>query len=78
MHRVSQQNKTINRVANQIVATESAIKSLPISQQIATINLADELRSIHPTILRKLVNLNQQLENAFPRRTKKLKMLQIK
>jgi hypothetical protein len=44
--RVSQQNKTINRVANQIVDTDRALKSLPISQQIATISLADDLRAI--------------------------------
>jgi len=37
---------TIKTVANQILATETALRSLPIAQQINAINLADQLRSI--------------------------------
>lgn len=37
---------TVKAVANQILATEEALKSLPIAQQINAINLADQLRSI--------------------------------
>lgn len=41
--RFSAQNAEIKTVANQIVATESALKSLPISSQVAARNLADDL-----------------------------------
>ncbi|MES2973377.1 MAG: helix-turn-helix domain-containing protein [Pseudomonadota bacterium] len=44
--RFSAQNAEIKSVANQIVATESALKSLPISAQIAAQDLAAQLRSI--------------------------------
>jgi hypothetical protein len=42
----SQQIATVKNVANQILAAEDALKSLPIAQQISAINLVDQLRSI--------------------------------
>lgn len=36
----------VKKVAAQIVATESALKSLPVSAQISAVNLANRLRSI--------------------------------
>lgn len=44
--RFSSQTKQIKDVANQILATESAFKALPISSQISAQSLADELRAI--------------------------------
>jgi len=44
--RFSAQHKQIKAVANQIVATESALKALPISAQISAHNLADRLKAI--------------------------------
>lgn len=44
--RLSAQVKEIKSVANQIVATESRLRALPVSAQITTHNLADMLRSI--------------------------------
>lgn len=44
--RFSAQVAEIKTVANQIVATEAALKALPISAQIAAHNLADDLRAI--------------------------------
>jgi hypothetical protein len=44
--RFSAQVAEIKTVANQIVATESALKALPISAQIAAHDLAAQLRSI--------------------------------
>ncbi|WP_422846880.1 helix-turn-helix domain-containing protein [Acidovorax sp. M14] len=44
--RFSAQVAEIKTVANQIVATEQALKALPISAQIAAHNLADELIAI--------------------------------
>lgn len=41
--RFSAQNAEIKTVANQIVATETALKSLPISAQVAAKNLADDM-----------------------------------
>ena len=38
--------RNVKHVANQLLAAEAAFKDLPITQQIATINLMDELRSI--------------------------------
>lgn len=43
---LSQPIATIKTVANQILATEVALKSLPVAQQISAINLADQLRAI--------------------------------
>lgn len=44
--KISGDAKKIKDVANQIVATESALKALPISAQISAHNLASQLRSI--------------------------------
>jgi len=44
--RLSAQVEKIKSVANQILTTEAALKSLPISAQITAHNLADQLRSI--------------------------------
>lgn len=44
--RFAQPIATVKTVANQILATETALRSLPIAQQINAINLADQLRSI--------------------------------
>lgn len=44
--RFSAQNAEIKTVANQIVATESALKALPITAQVAARNLADDLLAI--------------------------------
>lgn len=44
--RVSTQSKQIKAVANQIIATEQAVKALPLSAQLSAHNLADQLRSI--------------------------------
>lgn len=44
--RFGSQTKQIKDVANQILATESALKALPISSQISAQSLADELRAI--------------------------------
>ncbi|MDE2468062.1 MAG: hypothetical protein KGL35_04805, partial [Bradyrhizobium sp.] len=44
--RFSAQHKNIKDVANQIVSTEKAFLSLPISAQISALSLADDLRAI--------------------------------
>ena len=44
--RLSAVNEEIKKAANQILATESTLQSLPIEHKIAAINLADELRII--------------------------------
>jgi len=44
--RVGAQTKQIKAVANQLVAAETAFKSLPVSAQISARTLADELKSI--------------------------------
>lgn len=44
--RFSDVNGKIKAVANQIVATDSALKALPISAQIAAISLADDLKAM--------------------------------
>lgn len=49
--KISAQTAQIKTVANQIVATERAIQSLPISAQITAHNLASKLRSISDDLL---------------------------
>jgi uncharacterized protein (DUF2342 family) len=44
--RLSAQVEEIKSVANQIVATEDRLRSMPITAQVSTHNLADQLRSI--------------------------------
>lgn len=44
--RFSQQMREIKTVANQIVATDVALRSLPVAQQVAAIHMADELKAI--------------------------------
>jgi hypothetical protein len=45
-HRVSKRIETIKTVANQLVSAEEALRSLPLSEQLLTISLADDLRAI--------------------------------
>ena len=45
-NRVSKRIETIKTVANQMVSAEQALRSLPVSEQLITISLADDLRSI--------------------------------
>ena len=42
----SQHIATVKNVANQILATEDALRSLPVAQQLSAITLADQMRSI--------------------------------
>lgn len=44
--RFSKRIETVKTVANQLVATENAIRSLPVSEQVSVFALADELRAI--------------------------------
>jgi hypothetical protein len=44
--RVSKRIETVKSVANQIVSAEEALKSLPVSEQLLTLSLADDLRAI--------------------------------
>lgn len=44
--RFSQQIATVKSVANQILAAESALKALPVSQQVIATDLVNQLRSI--------------------------------
>ena len=44
--RVSKRIETMKVVANQIVDAEQALRTLPVSEQISVLSLADELRSI--------------------------------
>jgi hypothetical protein len=44
--RFSAVNAEIKTVANQLLSAEAALKALPVSAQIAVIDLADELRAI--------------------------------
>ncbi len=45
-NRVSKRIETIKTVANQMVSAEQALRSLPVSEQLITISLADDLRAI--------------------------------
>lgn len=44
--RFSQHIATVKSVANQIVAAEEALHSLPVAQQLSAISLADQMRAI--------------------------------
>lgn len=44
--RVSKRIETVKTVANQLVAAEQALRSLPIAEQIETVSLADDLRAM--------------------------------
>lgn len=44
--RVSKRVETVKAVANQLVSAEDALRSLPVSEQVLALNLADELRAI--------------------------------
>ena len=44
--RFSKRTKTVKEVANQIVSAETALRSLPVSEQLKALTLADELRAI--------------------------------
>jgi hypothetical protein len=44
--RFSKRTKTVKSVANQIVATEEALRALPLSEQVQAVSLAEQLRSI--------------------------------
>ncbi len=44
--RVSKQVETAKAVANQLVAADTALRSLPISEQVSVLTLADNLRAI--------------------------------
>lgn len=44
--RVAKRIETVKAVANQLVSAETALRSLPVSEQISAMNLADELKSI--------------------------------
>ena len=44
--RFSQQVKTVNHVAKQIVTAEASLYALPVAQQLEAISLANKLRSI--------------------------------
>lgn len=44
--RVAQPAKETKRVANQLVAAEQELRSLPVAQQLQALTLADELRAI--------------------------------
>ena len=44
--RFSGRTETVKAVANQLVAAETALRKLPVTEQVAALNLADELRSI--------------------------------
>lgn len=44
--RFSQPHKEVKAVANQMLATEQALRSLPVAQQLNAIALADQLRAI--------------------------------
>ena len=44
--RVSKRIETIKTVANQILSADVALRSLPISEQIDTVSLVDDLKSI--------------------------------
>ncbi len=45
-NRVSKRAETVKAVANQLVKSQSDLRSLPVSEQLLTLNLADKLRSI--------------------------------
>jgi hypothetical protein len=45
-NRVSKRAETVKAVANQLVAAEHELRSLPVSEQLLTLNLADKLRNI--------------------------------
>jgi AraC-like DNA-binding protein len=44
--RFSERTGTVKTVANQLVAAESALRALPLSEQVSVLTLADELRAI--------------------------------
>jgi hypothetical protein len=44
--RFSERIGTVKAVANQLVAAESALRQLPVTEQLQALNLADELRAI--------------------------------
>ena len=44
--RFSERNGTVKAVANQLVAAEVALRQLPVTEQIAALTLADELKAI--------------------------------
>jgi len=44
--RFSEKNSEIKSIANQVLAADNALRSLPISEQIATLSLVDDMRSI--------------------------------
>lgn len=44
--RFSERIETVKSVANQLVSAEGALRSLPVSEQLAALTLADELRAI--------------------------------
>ena len=44
--RVSKRIETVKSVANQLVSAEAALRSLPLSEQLLTLSLADDLRAI--------------------------------
>lgn len=44
--RFAKSNATVKAVANQLVSAEQSLRGLPVSQQLAALTLADELRAI--------------------------------
>ena len=44
--RFAKSNATVKSVANQLVSAEQKLRELPVSQQLAALTLADELRAI--------------------------------
>jgi hypothetical protein len=44
--RVSKRAETINSVAKQLVAADQALKDLPLTEQVMTLSLVDELKAI--------------------------------
>ena len=44
--RFSARTETVKAVANQLVAAEEALRSLPVSEQLSALSLADDLRAI--------------------------------
>lgn len=45
-NRVSKRIETVKAIANQLLTAEKALRSLPVSEQLLTLSLADELRAI--------------------------------
>lgn len=44
--RISKRSETVRNVAHELVASEIALRKLPISEQVSALNLADELRAV--------------------------------